>query len=137
MRSAGLELSTNRDEKRRDTRDAARRAAFQTLYEASVRKEAPKIPEDADAARLVAAVDERYDQLLSMVEPHLKKGWSFDRLTLAERLILLLGAAEVVATERGTPGIVGAWTHLADLFGEEKSHRFINAVLLKVATSRT
>ena len=117
-------------------RDAARRLAFTTLYEASLRTRPPETPSDEDAAQLVRSVEEGYDELVALIEPRLKSGWRFDRLSLAERLILLLGTAEIVATDRAFSGIVSAWTHLADLYGEPASHRFVNAVLANVASAR-
>ena len=70
-----------------------------------------------------------------MIEPRLKRGWRFDRLILADRLVLLLGAAELLATERGA-GAVAAWTTIADLYGEPPSPGFVNAVLAGILRGR-
>jgi len=128
-------MSTQNADRRKE-RDASRRRAFETLYEASVRREAPAPPDDPAAAALVEAVDSGYEELVSLIEPRLKAGWRFDRLTLPERLILLLGTAELVATDRGTSGVIAAWTRFADLYGEPASHRFVNAVLVNLAGAR-
>jgi transcription termination factor NusB len=85
----------------------------------------------------VAAVDQGYDELVELIEARLKSGWRFPRLSLAEQLILLLGTAEIIATDRGTSGIIAAWTRMADLFGEPNSHRFVNGVLTNLASART
>ena len=93
-------------------------------------------PEDDEtAALLVRTVDERYDDLVALIDARLKTGWRFERLILADRLILLLGAAELLASERGS-GAVAGWTHLADLYGEPNSAGFINGVLAGIMRSR-
>lgn len=78
---------------------------------------------------------DRYDELVEVVDKRLKTGWRFDRLILADRLVLLLGAAELLATERGS-GAVAAWTHIADLYGEPPSPAFINGVLAALLRAR-
>lgn len=106
------------------------------MYTASLRGEQPVPPTDDEAAAtLVRTVDERYDDLVALIDARLKATWSFERLILADRLVLLLGAAELLGSERGT-GAVAGWTHLADLYGEPKSAGFINGVLAAILRTR-
>lgn len=83
----------------------------------------------------MATVEQRYDELVQVIEPRLKTGWRFERLMLADRLVLLLGVAELLATDRGG-GAVAGWTAIADLFGEPASPAFVNGVLGGILRSR-
>jgi len=83
----------------------------------------------------VRTVEERFDDLVALIDARLKTGWRFERLILADRLVLLLGAAELLSSERGV-GAVAGWTHLADLYGEPTSPSFINGVLAAILRTR-
>lgn len=80
-------------------------------------------------------VEERYDDLVALINARLKATWNFERLILADRLVLLLGTAELLSSERGTSAVAG-WTHLADLYGEPTSPNFINGVLAAIMRTR-
>lgn len=81
------------------------------------------------------AVEERYDDLVTVIDGRLKKTWRFERLILADRLVLLLGVAELFASDRGA-GIVAGWTKIADLYGEPTSPGFVNGVLAAIYRDR-
>lgn len=77
----------------------------------------------------VASHQEELDQLLV---PYLKSGWTLDRLTLVDKILLRLGLFEIKFFEE-TPDKVALneAIELAKTFSDAQSARFINGVLTK------
>lgn len=86
---------------------------------------------------LVTGVYQSKEQLDEQISPHLKKGWTFERLTLVEKNLLRLGVYEI--TQFDTPQLVAVneAVELAKDFSDAKSARFINGVLSQFVTTET
>lgn len=67
--------------------------------------------------------------LQTMISPYLSEKWSFERLTMIERVILLVGAYEITATQTPDVVAVNEAVELSKDFSDVKSTRFINGVL--------
>ena len=80
--------------------------------------------------QLVTGVADHRDELDKELEPHLKAGWSLDRLTTIDKNILRLGLFEIQYCE-DTPDrvAVNEAIELAKDFSDQASVKFINGVL--------
>lgn len=68
---------------------------------------------------------------INHIEPFLNE-WIFTRLSLVEQAILLLGYTEIKYLEFPRPIAIDIAVKLAAKYADEKSHKFINAVLEKI-----
>ena len=80
--------------------------------------------------QLVTGVADHRDELDKELEPHLKAGWSLDRLTTIDKNILRLGLFEIQYCD-DTPDrvAVNEAIELAKDFSDQASVKFINGVL--------
>lgn len=64
-----------------------------------------------------------------LIESHLKKGWTFDRLNMMERAILLIATCELLESDLPKTIIINEAVLNAKLFCDDDSYKFINGVL--------
>ncbi len=72
-----------------------------------------------------------------MIKSRLKKGWTLDRISTADRNILRLAVYEMVFAEKKLPvGIViNEAVELAKKYGADESSRFVNGILNSIGKS--
>ena len=73
---------------------------------------------------------ESYQELL---EKHLKKGWSFERLSVMERAILLIATCELLESDLPKTIVINEAVVNAKKFCDDDSYKFINGILGHVA----
>ena len=79
--------------------------------------------------RLVNMLDEHLDAVDEAIADHLKN-WSPERLARLDRIILRLGAAELLYLDDIPPKVtINEYVELSRLFGTEESPGFVNGVL--------
>ena len=107
--------------------DPLQAAQFSYLYDQEEVQEAD-IP--LFLLQLVTGVADHRDELDKELEPHLKAGWSLDRLTTIDKNILRLGLFEIQYCD-DTPDrvAVNEAIELAKDFSDQASVKFINGVL--------
>ena len=107
--------------------DPLQAAQFSYLYDQEEVQEA-EIP--LFLLQLVTGVADHRDELDKELEPHLKAGWSLDRLTTIDKNILRLGLFEIQYCD-DTPDrvAVNEAIELAKDFSDQDSVKFINGVL--------
>ena len=107
--------------------DPLQAAQFSYLYDQEEVQEA-EIP--LFLLQLVTGVADHRDELDKELEPHLKAGWSLDRLTTIDKNILRLGLFEIQYCD-DTPDrvAVNEAIALAKDFSDPASVKFINGVL--------
>ena len=95
-------------------------------------KEKPEVKELAE--RLVKETYRNLFEVDSTIARHLKKGWVIDRLLPMDRSILRVATYELLKEEISPPeAVINDAVELAKEYGEEeKSYKFINAILDKV-----
>ena len=107
--------------------DPLQAAQFSCLYDQDVVQEA-EIP--LFLLQLVTGVADHRDELDKELEPHLKFGWSLDRLTTIDKNILRLGLFEIQYCEETPDRVaVNEAIELAKDFSDQASAKFINDVL--------
>ena len=72
---------------------------------------------------------ESYEKLLNKF---LKKGWTFDRLGVMERAILLIATCELLESDLPKKIIINEAVINAKEFCDDDSYKFINGVLSQV-----
>ncbi len=127
------------------SRHGARRAAVQAIYQWEMTAEAPARFEDYDQLEheggdidvvlfdeFVREVPRRVQQLDEVLASHLDR--PIDEVDPVERAILHVGAYELLFHPQ-TPYkvVLNEAVELAKLFGAEHGHRYVNAVLDKLA----
>ena len=122
------------------TRHQARERALGLLYEAEMKRRAlsevvaalPVAPDDFTLALLasVEAHRERADALVGEASI----GWPLERMPVLDRLVLRMGAAELL-DPGGAPTavVIDEAVELAKTYSTEDSGRFVNGVLSAVA----
>ena len=107
--------------------DPLQAAQFSYLYDQEELQEA-EIP--LFLLQLVTGVADHRDELDKELEPHLKAGWSLDRLTTIDKNILRLGLFEIQYCEETPDRVaVNEAIELAKDFSDQASVKFINGVL--------
>ena len=107
--------------------DPLQAAQFSYLYDQEEVQEA-EIP--LFLLQLVTGVADHRDELDKELEPHLKAGWSLDRLTTIDKNILRLGLFEIQYCEETPDRVaVNEAIELAKDFSDQASVKFINGVL--------
>lgn len=72
---------------------------------------------------------ESYQNLLSR---YLKKGWSFERLNVMERAILLIATCELLESDLSEKIVINEAILNAKEFCDEDSYKYINGVLSQI-----
>lgn len=112
--------------------DPLQAAQFSYLYDQEELQEA-EIP--LFLLQLVTGVADHRDELDKELEPHLKAGWSLDRLTTIDKNILRLGLFEIQYCEETPDRVaVNEAIELAKDFSDQASVKFINGVLTHFVT---
>ena len=107
--------------------DPLQAAQFSYLYDQEEVQEA-EIP--LFLLQLVTGVADHRDELDKELEPHLKAGWSLDRMTTIDKNILRLGLFEIQYCEETPDRVaVNEAIELAKDFSDQASVKFINGVL--------
>ena len=112
--------------------DPLQATQFSYLYDQEELQEA-EIP--LFLLQLVTGVADHRDELDKELEPHLKAGWSLDRLTTIDKNILRLGLFEIQYCEETPDRVaVNEAIELAKDFSDQTSVKFINGVLTHFVT---
>lgn len=127
------------------SRRTVREKVIQTLYECEFHKDQKQEVIIARSSQLdekerpfflhlIEGVMEHVTQLDDAIRPYLKKGWSLERLSTVDKMILRLAAFEL-RYEPGTPqgAVINEAVELAKSFGGEDSGRFVNGILGKLS----
>lgn len=123
------------------SRRLARETVIQALYECEfhpenevgvIKERGKKLTDDDQAfySNLSHGVLEKRLELDQAIQKYLKKGWSIDRLSTVDRMILRLGAYELLHhSEVPNAVVLNEAVELAKAFSGEEAARFINGVL--------
>ena len=107
--------------------DPLQAAQFSYLYD---QEEVQEVEIPLFLLQLVTGVADHRDELDKELEPHLKAGWSLDRLTTIDKNILRLGLFEIQYCEETPDRVaVNEAIELAKDFSDQASAKFINGVL--------
>ena len=107
--------------------DPLQAAQFSYLYD---QEEVQEVEIPLFLLQLVTGVADHRDELDKELEPHLKAGWSLDRLTTIDKSILRLGLFEIQYCEETPDRVaVNEAIELAKDFSDQASVKFINGVL--------
>ena len=107
--------------------DPLQAAQFSYLYD---QEEVQEVEIPLFLLQLVTGVADHRDELDKELEPHLKAGWSLDRLTTIDKNILRLGLFEIQYCEETPDRVaVNEAIELAKEFSDQASVKFINGVL--------
>lgn len=79
--------------------------------------------------------DHKYD-LIDLVSKYLKQNWSFDRLPVVDRAIILTAIAEHKALKIDMKIIIDQALVNAKYYGETNSVKYINAILDKILSGK-
>lgn len=71
-------------------------------------------------------------EIVSLIEPKLKETWTFERLGLMERSILVLGVNEIKYFDVPKPIVINTCVKLAKKYCDDNQYKFINAILEKI-----
>lgn len=122
------------------TRREARERAVSLLYEAEQRQLQPlaavldlqPIKPEEFAAGLVAGVSENLEEIDATIT-RCSTSWSLSRMPAIDRALLRLGIYELIWTEVPTGAAISEAVELAKRYSTDDSHRFVNAILDRVA----
>lgn len=115
--------------------DAARFAYLHDVEEEITAEEVATVELPAFLLNLIKGVTDYKSELDTLLTPHLKSGWSLERLTLVDKTILRLGLFEIKFYEETPERVaVNEAIELAKAFSDEQSARFINGVLTQFIT---
>ncbi len=128
------------EELRDDRRSEARERALALLYEAEQRGISPAdavdaavVPPDPLAAELTLGVGARRAEIDALLRSH-AKGWTLERMAVLDRLVLSIGAYELLARSDVPVAVVlSEAVVLAKAYGTDDSGRFVNGVLAAIA----
>nr|WP_057768805.1 transcription antitermination factor NusB [Lactobacillus selangorensis] len=133
-------------------RHQIRAAAFQTLFMLNANSDAElplayqqvlqlmaqsddEQPVPAYLEQLVTGVQAQQAQLDEIITAHLKKGWSLQRLSQTDLIILRIALYEMKnVADVPQKASVNEAIELAKQFSDDKSRRFINGLLSQVLT---
>ncbi|MGM8365096.1 transcription antitermination factor NusB [Virgibacillus sp. W0181] len=122
------------------SRSKARETAFQTLFQLDINNEI--LTMDLDLIEdinnysytkvLVAGVIKHKLDIDQIIAKHLEN-WAFDRLASVEKTVLRIATYEINYEEDIPFGVsINEAVELANLYGEDKSGKFVNGVLSKI-----
>lgn len=69
------------------------------------------------------------DQYRNEISKHLKKGWTWERLSKMEQAILLVATSEILDSELAKGVIINEAILMAKTYCDEESYKFINGIL--------
>jgi transcription antitermination protein NusB len=116
------------------SRHAARIVAVEVLYGADVRSVDPSDlldeRDDCDGfcRALIDAVVRRRDELDRLIGSH-AHGWAPERMSVVDRNVLRLGAAELIEGDVPAAAVIDEAVEIAKHFSGAEAGRFVNGVL--------
>lgn len=130
----------------RQSRSEARKAAFTQVFQMDLHTGEEEfileellyeIPECADnidyIKNVVNGVREHEEELTEMIKKHIRKGWSFDRLSKVSKSILKMAVYEMkYIDDVPVKAAINEAVELAKTYGDEKEYIFINGVLANI-----
>lgn len=120
---------------RHDMREIAVRCVYQhLLLGTDIRKcvfDAMKGNNEIDGYlySLTIGTVEHEQEYINLISEHLRKDWSFDRLSVIEQAILLISLQEILENQIPKPVVINEAINLAKKFCDEDSYKLINGVL--------
>lgn len=81
---------------------------------------------------LVETTLKNKDSYIKLLNGYLKKGWSFNRLSVMERAILLIATCELLESDLPKTIVINEAIINAKAFCDDDSYKFINGVLSQV-----
>ena len=84
------------------------------------------------ALTLITTTIDNIDQYVSEIQKHLKKGWTFERLSYLERAVLLVSTCELLEFDMDKKIVVNEAVLFCKKYCDEDSYKFINGILAKV-----
>ncbi|MFR7591414.1 MAG: transcription antitermination factor NusB [Longibaculum sp.] len=81
---------------------------------------------------LVETTIQNKDSYQELIGKHLKKGWTFERLSVMERAILMIATCELLESELPKTIVINEAVLNAKKFCDDDSYKFINGVLSQV-----
>lgn len=81
---------------------------------------------------LIETTLQNKDSYQDLLEKRLKKGWTFERLSMMERAILMVAACELLESELPKTVVINEAILNAKRFCDDDSYKFINGVLSQV-----
>ena len=101
----------------------------------SVVEESANVVDKKQAAATLEAVQEHHEEIDKKIEDNLDN-WKFERIAKAELAILRTAVAEMLYVESIPVSVsINEAVELAKKYGDERSYKFVNSVLGKVAKS--
>ena len=101
----------------------------------SVVEESANVVDKKQAAATLEAVQEHHEEIDKKIEDNLDN-WKFERIAKAELAILRTAVAEMLYVESIPVRVsINEAVELAKKYGDERSYKFVNSVLGKVAKS--
>lgn len=123
--------------KRREAREKAFQFLFQIDFNMDESNDAIKVyleenGEDDFLGKLIEGVIKEQTEIDAKIIDHLEN-WTLDRLPSVERTLLRLAAYEIHYMDDVPENVtINEAVELANVFGDEKSGKFINGVLSKI-----
>lgn len=122
------------------SRRESRETVLGLLYEAEITGRTPTavldaqdVPTDEFAADMVRGIDRHGDELDELLETW-SKGWAVDRMPVIDRLVLRMGAYELVHRPDVPAGVcLSEAVDLVSQYSTEKSSSFVNGLLARIA----
>ena len=78
---------------------------------------------------LVETTLQNKESYQTLIEKHLKKGWTFERLSMMEKAILMIAACELLESDLPKTIVINEAVLNAKKFCDDDSYKFINGVL--------
>lgn len=93
------------------------------------------IEPDGEIAKNTAAIIERRNELDAVIQKFLQN-WRLERIGICTRLILRLGAWEILATDLPASIVINEAVELAKCFAEKDAYKFVNGILDQIEEER-
>ncbi len=128
---------------KKQTRSEARRAAFTQIFQMDMHREdmdyimkelLDVMPECEDnigyITEVVNGVAEHEDELIELISQHIKKGWTYSRISKAAKCILKLAVYEIKYVGDVPEKVaINEAVELAKTYGDDSDPAFINGLL--------
>lgn len=127
---------------RRDLRERAFKALFSleyggemttALHTAYHYDKADEVLEEIPVylLNLVKGVSDHQDELDELIAKHLKSGWTLERLTLTDKILLRLALFEIRFEDIPPRVVVNEIVEIAKKYSDSVSAKFLNGILTK------
>ena len=101
----------------------------------SVVEESANVVDKKQAAATLEAVQDHHEEIDKKIEDNLDN-WKFDRIAKADLAILRTAVAEMLYVDSIPVSVsINEAVNLAKKYGDERSYKFVNSVLGKIAKS--